>query len=308
LLLPRGRRSRRKFLLSHTQLSPSGQSGSLIEEVDEGGGESPGQVAGIGWDWTLDNEDPQPSSQNLLRPDDLLLGWRWTSSQSSGEGDRDLSKAEEETWYEDALSHWQPSHIGGSALLVDQVEPAKPPKSDEVQLVMPKNHLSGKADFAIHLHPPQPRTFRPSSPSRRCQREIRLLPSRRRSVTGSPPPQAPSSVMLPFRTLLQAIFAIDKTTLDLIDHAHETQGTTLFALPEDIVKLDSNSGAEDSSRGPSVQLGIESPESASAADRILMKGFAATHLIPKNPFALPLLLLELGWEYGKGMIVFGRSR
>ncbi|KAG9000359.1 hypothetical protein FRB93_012753 [Tulasnella sp. JGI-2019a] len=309
LLSPaRGRRGR-------TRPSPTRSPIGLGEEAD-----GSAQIAGIGWDWTLDREAEAEMAIGGP-PDDLLLGLRWTTARSSaGREEGSLSKGDAETWYEDALSHWQPSHVGGPIneddILVYPGQPLGTERSTTTttasryptaELQQFRNSIQS---YGQMTHRRRSRTFRPTSPTRHRQRSRPPNSIAAISALDEPSsPAIPSIFSSPFRTFLQAFFAIDQSTLDLIDNYPTSengdvkpQSTTIFDLQDDIVKGEET---EQTTRRDS-HLGLLNPpeDSAQTTDRILKKGFMATDLVTHtNPFALPFLLLEMGWEYGVRSLV-----
>ncbi|KAG8876415.1 hypothetical protein FRB97_004189 [Tulasnella sp. 331] len=302
-LSPRGRRGR-------TRSSP-------VRSLAGGGRGGEGDVsprgAGIGWDWTLDREEMDMELDAVRgRPDDLLLGLRWTASRpSTGGEDTALLKAEMETWYEDAVSQWQPSHAEG---FISGEEPTETTSLGDTNVNIVQHPAAEMLQFRATtlLHLSKRRSgrpvLRPSSPTRNRQRPSPC----NRTEDANPPPQMPSIFSSSFRTFLEAFFAIDQSTFDLIDNypTDDTppQPTTIFGLPDDIV------GEKEVEQPPPCESHIKflnPPEDlGQSTDRMLRKGFSASQLVTHtNPFMLPFLLLEMGWEYGvKSFVTISTGR
>lgn len=217
---------------------------------------------GSGWEWTLDREEESISL------DDMLLSWPKVATGSL------RSAGDMGTQYEDASSRLLDTRTQWS-------RPGTP--GNEVEAFNLSETLPHQRRLSLRLDGGKSRRISPAR-QRKYSFKPTLPPSSQQlQNTHTIPRRTPSRpYTLPFGRFLQALFSIDQSTLDLIeeespsDYAYDHRDECLAKQPDH-------------------HLVSDSPQSA---DRAMLRGFRASHLMPISPFAFPWHLLHLGWDGG----------
>ncbi|KIO20966.1 hypothetical protein M407DRAFT_219541 [Tulasnella calospora MUT 4182] len=263
----------------------------------------------LGWDWTLDKEE-SPSR-------DMLLSWQRLTADTASSNGEDQLESDGYSNYEDAASqlHDLVSYTNGS--IADEEQSVT---SELLRIRSParRRRSIGSPEFrgGVRIerdaeNRPRRYSFRLSSPSTRQQPKIP------RSVAA--PPRIASRT-LPFGTFLQAIFSIDRETIELIDDPTSTAGPNIFgvrdaALPSELPTREELTSEHEAQQALRLLRSPENQELRTLrtdgivvpTDKALLHAFRATQLLPTNAFALPFYLIGIGWEYGlKNMMALHR--
>ncbi|KAG8957343.1 hypothetical protein FRC03_010254 [Tulasnella sp. 419] len=250
---------------------------------------------GNGWAWTLGDDDEQEGM--------LIAGGNIVAFHGSASSD-----ILEETG-------------GGATKYEDASEGLDSPISRGL------GDLEGMNDLQIGYHNEldtfteqrkRPRLVKKEERQRRYS--FRLSPSKNAS-SRSPSARngAITGFSLPFESVLQTLFSIDPSTIQLIQDVSDpspsvpqslsSTQTSIFGLTSDVLRpIDDNATIEDRSHSKSLsQLDFEHEMSQgirllsktpAESESVFSKGFSPVQLLPTNPFSFPLYVLNLGWELG----------